>query len=141
AYAAIIGWHVGRDVDEVAGGKILDPAGERRARGRAAGEFVEPRLDDRQPAGGNVAHKRPVGIVADDPEALPSDRESRNPPQMGEPRKADHRRAHRCASATAASESRRSIRFNRMSFDRSVSCPSAHSFLKWAYSSSQVGSS
>src|SRR5262249_50882902 len=133
--------HVGRDVDEVAGAESLNLAGKGDALRAAASELVEPRLDHRQPAGGDVAHARRVAIVANDAKAFAGERERRHQPQMGQPGKADDRRAHGCACATAAWPSRRSIRFSRTSFDRSVSCLPAQSFLKWAYSSSQVGSS
>src|SRR5262249_4396930 len=123
------------------GAEIPDLAGKGDALRTAARELVEARLDDRQAAGGDVAHARRIGIVADNAKAFRGERERRHQPQMGQPRKADHRRAHRCACVIAAWTSRRSMLFNRMSFDRSVSCLSAHSFLKWAYSSPQVGSS
>src|SRR5262249_53885461 len=127
--------------DEVADAESLNLAGKGDALRATASELVEPRLDDRQPAGGDIAHARRVAIVADDLEAFGGGRERRHQPQMGQPGKADARRAHGCACAMAAWASRRSIRFNRMSFDRSVSCLPAQSFLKWEYSSSQVGSS
>src|SRR5262249_15428841 len=141
ALPAIIGRHVGRDIDEVAGAEILNLAGKGHVLRAAARELVEPRLDHRQPAGGDVAHARRVAIVADDLEAFGGERERRHQPQMGQPGKADDWRAHCRACATAAWASRRSIRVNRTSFDRSVSCLPAQSFLKWAYSSPQVGSS
>src|SRR5262249_40063392 len=141
ALAVTIGRHIGRDIDEVTGTEILNLAGKGGALSTAASELVEARLDHRQPAGGDVTNARCVAIVADDAKAFPGERERRHQPQMGQPGKADDRRAHGCACAMAAWASRRSIRFNRTSFDSSVSCLPAQSFLKWAYSSSQVGSS
>src|SRR5262249_36822122 len=119
----------------------LNLAGKGDALRATASELIQPWLDHRQAAGGDVAHTHRVAIVTDDAKAFRSERERRHQPQVGQPGKADDRRAPCCACPTGAWPSRRSIRFNRMSFDRSVSCLPAQSFLKWAYSSSQVGSS
>src|SRR5262245_59577211 len=117
----IVSRYVPGNVDEVTGGKIPDVAGKRGALRARAREFVEPWLDDGQLAGGDVAHTGRVGVVAHDMKTFGGDCQRRDEAKMGQSGKADHRRAHCCACTIAAWPSPRSSRFNRMSFDKSVS--------------------
>src|SRR5581483_3535654 len=57
---------------------------------------------------------------------------------MGHPGIADDRPGH---VPSASAPSLRNTRLSQISLDRSVGCPAAHSALKCAYSSAQVGSS